>query len=50
MVVKTVKNIAMAIHVAVPCLEGIVHGVVDYAQSHGDWRFALNLEAYAFPA
>jgi LacI family transcriptional regulator len=49
MVVKTVKNIAIAIHVAVPCLEGIVHGVVDYAQSHDDWRFALNLEAYTFP-
>jgi LacI family transcriptional regulator len=46
---SSVKNIALAIHVAVPHLEGIVHGVVDYAQTHGNWRFALNLEAFTFP-
>jgi LacI family transcriptional regulator len=47
--VKPVKNIVLAIHIAVPGLEGILHGVVDYAQSHGNWRFALNLDAYTFP-
>jgi LacI family transcriptional regulator len=46
---SVVKNIALAIHIAVPHLEGILHGVVEYAQTHGNWRFALNLEAYTFP-
>jgi LacI family transcriptional regulator, galactose operon repressor len=46
---KSVKNIVVAVHVAVPHLEGIVHGVVDYAREHSHWRFALNLEAYTFP-
>ncbi|MDZ4818778.1 MAG: DNA-binding transcriptional regulator [Planctomycetota bacterium] len=46
---KSAKTIALAVHVAVPHVEGIVHGVVDYAKSHCNWRFALNLEAYAFP-
>jgi LacI family transcriptional regulator len=44
-----VKNIALAIQLAVPHLEGIVHGVVEYAQAHGNWRFALNLDAFMFP-